>query len=523
MDDGTDNDDELDGPRDDDSVRHPTSEGVRIIGATEASSAVAGGESDEDAADDEPAADDERPILRFPTDAGDPSAFGAVPVVSADDPPPVGTFPHDSSENPDDDSYELPHYSDPPTGQVPTVVLSESDEQAESWSGLSAQPRWRDEGPELTDPDFADLVDEGPKLGSLDEGPKLGSLGEELQREDTESEAEFFDMGSDFNTSQGYGDDSEVIPATRRQATRRPSDEADGDRVDPGRNLPIAIGVGVGLVIVGLGAFWLGGAATTLLAVVILSIAAGEYFTTLRQVGFNPAALLGLVAVIGLVAGAFFAPELVYPVVGGLTVIAGLIWYLWVQPGDHAVNDLGVTLLGVAWIGGLGSFATYMLGQGKVREDALSLDSNPGIGLLIGAVLVSVCYDVGGFFVGRYLGSTPLTEASPNKTVEGLLGGFAAAVFVPLIVLVFFLGGIAPLGDNFAKTFAFCLFCALVAPLGDLTQSMVKRDLGVKDMGTLLPGHGGVLDRFDALLFVLPTAYFMAHLLNVGSEAGYAF
>ena len=66
---------------------------------------------------------------------------------------------------------------------------------------------------------------------------------------------------------------------------------------------------------------------------------------------------------------------------------------------------------------------------------------------------------------------------------------------------------------------AFCLICALMAPVGDLSESAIKRDLGVKDMGSLLPGHGGVLDRFDAMLFVLPTAYFMAHLLSLGKPA----
>jgi phosphatidate cytidylyltransferase len=203
-------------------------------------------------------------------------------------------------------------------------------------------------------------------------------------------------------------------------------------------------------------------------------------------------------------------------VVIGLTSIFGLLWYLWVAPGERSVANLGLTLLGVLWIGFLGSFATLFLGLGRVLEDASpEIVTNPGIGVLLAAVIASVSHDVGAYFTGKYLGRTPLSAASPNKTQEGLIGGVLASLVVTFVVVGLF--GISPIGDQISQAFIFALLCAVVAPMGDLCESFIKRDLGIKDMGTLLPGHGGVLDRFDALLFVLPVAYFVTVLFDIWS------
>jgi phosphatidate cytidylyltransferase len=119
----------------------------------------------------------------------------------------------------------------------------------------------------------------------------------------------------------------------------------------------------------------------------------------------------------------------------------------------------------------------------------------------------AVGYDVGGFFIGSQFGRSRMApRLSPNKTWEGLFGGMAVA---------FVLGGILgkvlhPWAPKISHGLALGLVVALVAPIGDLCESMIKRDLGVKDLGTILPGHGGVLDRFDAILFCLPATYFLA-------------
>ena len=166
---------------------------------------------------------------------------------------------------------------------------------------------------------------------------------------------------------------------------------------------------------------------------------------------------------------------------------------------------LSSTLLGVGWVGVLGSFAALMLAC------PTRATRRPGIGILLVAVLGTVGYDVGGFVVGRNAGTRPLSAASPNKTVEGLIGGDRSAPSSSRVVAASPDRAVQPTAD-FGDALLVGVAVAVAAPLGDLCESLIKRDLDVKDMGTILPGHGGLLDRFDALLFVLPTVYYLARV-----------
>jgi phosphatidate cytidylyltransferase len=422
----------------------------------------------------------------------------------------------------DDDSFVLPHWTEPPTGQVPKVVIGDDAPEPEPLATYGSQPRWREEGERTSVTDFDDLVDDGPALGAL------GAVEDDFFAEAPYRDDDF--AGEEPGDLDDELDDELVAAASRGDGPRdggrrpkpRPRPREDGTPPASGgggdRPLGVAIGVGVGLVAIGLACFWLGGLATTALATVVVTIAAFEYFTAVRERGNNPATLLGIVAVAAMMIAAYAAGLAASPIVIGLTVMTGLLWYLWVAPGERSVQNLGLTLLGVLWIGFLGSFATLFLGLGRVLESAGGLDSNPGIGVLIAAVIVAVSHDVGAYFIGKYAGRTPLSNASPNKTQEGLIGGVLCSLVVTFVVVG--LVGVSPIGDGLAQAFVFALLCALVAPLGDLCESFIKRDLGIKDMGTVLPGHGGVLDRFDALLFVLPVAYFVTVLFDIwGSVA----
>ena len=134
-----------------------------------------------------------------------------------------------------------------------------------------------------------------------------------------------------------------------------------------------------------------------------------------------------------------------------------------------------------------------------------------GISLLLLAIVGTVGHDVGAFFIGRAAGRTPLSALSPNKTVEGLLGGMVGSIVAVFVFSV--LLGVGPFSAGGALLLGIVI--AVMAPLGDLSESLFKRDLGIKDMGTLLPQNGGVLDRFDGMLFVLPATYYVARLCGV--------
>jgi phosphatidate cytidylyltransferase len=247
----------------------------------------------------------------------------------------------------------------------------------------------------------------------------------------------------------------------------------------------------------------IGSSALVLLVLAAVTMAGAELFQALRARGYQPATLLGLVGCASMVLAAYNYGLVAFPLILTLVVIFSFLWYLAGVVHAKPTMNIAVTVFAFVYVGFLGSFAALFLAVPDER----------GVGLLLGAVIVTAAHDIGAYVVGKYWGKTPLApELSPNKTFEGLVGGVLASVFVSLVVVA----QIAP-WDGW-KAFWLGVVVAIAAPLGDLCESMIKRDLGVKDMGKLLPGHGGVLDRIDALLFVIPATYYLAVLLfNAGA------
>jgi phosphatidate cytidylyltransferase len=325
-----------------------------------------------------------------------------------------------------------------------------------------------------------------------------------------EAYADEYDATYDESYEDAYGDDAYgdemgggygpegrgVVTAPRRRARRRPP-----RRITADRNLRVAIGVGVAFAAVALLLFkFAGEAGGMIVAVPILGYAAYEYFTAANKAGHEALLPVGVVSTVGFVIAAYNYGEAALPVVMVLSVAVCFLWYLVRAAADHPVPNIGVTLLGIGWIGLFGSFAGLLLNE----------PGGNGVAFLLAAVIPTIAYDVGALFVGRSAGSRPLSDASPNKTIEGLLGGMVLAVAAG-VVFATVGGGVFPF-DEASEGIKLGVLVALVAPLGDLSESLVKRDLRVKDMGSILPGHGGLLDRFDALLFVLPAVWYLARV-----------
>ena len=268
----------------------------------------------------------------------------------------------------------------------------------------------------------------------------------------------------------------------------------------PAEKSDLPLRVVSGLVLVGLlvGSAVLGGAWFVAFIVLAAVVAVSEFYSATRRSGYKPIALFGLLAAVsapiaGYRAGAGGVAGAV--VVSIIAVLVLFTLLLRKNPLDNAA----VTIFGIVWIPGMLGFASAIIGFDN---------SAP---LIIGLVLIVAAVDTGSFFAGRTFGKTPMAPVlSPNKTWEGLAGGAVGAVVMTLVI------SLIDYFEQFELPGSLWLALALfvTSPLGDLAESMIKRSLGIKDMGSIIPGHGGLLDRVDALLFAVPVGYFVFQSLG---------
>jgi phosphatidate cytidylyltransferase len=425
----------------------------------------------------------------------------ARPVTLSDD---GGAFAGDS-ELPDEilQGVELPDWTDPPTMEVPRVLRRPGDSGSRSMPG----PVWRESNRDF-DQDraaFAEMVSGSVPIVAHDES---GQGDEDFPIGD--GSATHDDLGDDnsdrVQVSTPTPEAGRVRFAGRLVAigrTDKPVAAAslESEPGEPptagGRNMIVATATGLAVGGVALLCSLIGPPAMLALACVVILLGAAEAFQALRRARYRPATLLGLVAAPLFAIVAYLKGTEAVALSMALAALATLIWYLVSGLTKNIVRNASATLFTIVWIAGLGSFAGLLL-------DPSAFPLRHGVAYLLGAIEATVAYDVGGLVAGRLAGRHKLApRVSPNKTFEGLIGGSVAALVVALAVT----SQMSPWTLSHAA--ALGVIVAVMAPLGDLGESLVKRDLRVKDMGTLLPAHGGVLDRIDALLFVLPVTYLL--------------
>ena len=277
--------------------------------------------------------------------------------------------------------------------------------------------------------------------------------------------------------------------------TGSPSDtEEDFEASEQAATSDLAMRVASAVVIFGLflGSLLLGGWWFAAFVILAMIVSTGEFYATVRSEEIRPLALFGLLGVAFMGVGAQLT---------GAAAIAGwaaafsvvTILFLTLSPRRQPLEDASVTIGGMVWVGLL-SFA-ILIAQGP----------HP-VAYILFVVLLIAANDTGAYFVGRALGRRKLSPViSPKKTVEGFVGGLIAGLVIASILATF------PAWETIgiAKALVAGAVVGLIAPLGDAAESMVKRSLGVKDMGSVLPGHGGMLDRIDGFLFAVPAIYFL--------------
>jgi phosphatidate cytidylyltransferase len=477
----------------------------------------------------------------------EPSSYhsGRVRIIGAE---PAGDSVRDATGPVVEEHPDLPHWNDAPTGQVPAILDRSSGEDLPV-----APPTWREEE---NDWEAQEEIFEPAMLS--DDLPAVGALLSEKDEIDVERAPWHFESDDTLVIPPEPGTEpvleplvvSEVVEAERvdqyepaevaahapAAGTAVTASEAAASRLTPpsppepkaraprttrvaatartgnvntagtgGRDMRVAVGSGVLLGVAALVCFSLGTVASMVIVTVVLILAAAEAYAAFRKAQYHPATLLGLVACLSLSIETYNKGVAALPLVLVVLVAGSFVWYLAeVEPAADPVSGLTSTVFVFVWIGAFGSFAALLL------NPTLFPDRH-GIAFLLAAIIVTVADDVASLLVGSAMGRHQLAPSiSPNKSWEGLIGGAVAAVLVSVVVVHF----IHPW--TIGKALLYGIIVAVVAPIGDLSQSLIKRHLGIKDMGRILPGHGGVLDRVDGLLFVLPATYFAVKALHLG-------
>jgi phosphatidate cytidylyltransferase len=271
-----------------------------------------------------------------------------------------------------------------------------------------------------------------------------------------------------------------------------------------GRDLPVAIASGVVLLlgIAGSLVFWKTAFMLIVAGAVLVAIWELHRGFLAKEIDL-PEQPLMLGGVVMVVVAYFFGPAALVTA----TAVTALVIMLWLLrrgvPGY--VQNATASVFTLIYVPFLGSFVALLLAEGGTSDFDRWDDGVKGI---IVFILVTIASDIGGYFAGVLFGRHPMAPViSPKKSWEGFAGSIAFCVAVGYALVVYFLDG------DWWVGIALGLIAAVMATLGDLCESVIKRDLGIKDMSQVIPGHGGLMDRLDSVLATIAPIWLLLHYL----------
>ncbi|OGH97436.1 MAG: hypothetical protein A2104_04330 [Candidatus Melainabacteria bacterium GWF2_32_7] len=254
----------------------------------------------------------------------------------------------------------------------------------------------------------------------------------------------------------------------------------------------------------------IGKAALAIFLGLLIFLGTKEYVNLIRAKGLNPSINIILLVDFLLLLSATLQEYDFLPLIVTFGVI---IAFITIMTRGHkaTTNDLATTVLGFLYGGWLPMHIMLLRNLNKSSIEIFGISAREGLGYIILIFFVISASDIAAYYIGKRFGKRPLwPEISPKKTIEGSIGGTTGGVIASLII-----GHLIGLG-LFHSIIA-GLLLSITAQIGDLSESMLKRDAGFKDSGNLLPGHGGVLDRADSYIFTGAVAYYYFSLFVIGN------
>ena len=410
------------------------------------------------------------------------------------------------------DTGGLPHWTEPPTGELPRTLnipiaddtggaqrAADGTDDVDVWSSFSGDaPVWSDDLPAGASADpTGDVVatDESAPLPRREPGRIT------IGTDPTDDR-----QGRPMPKSRSRSSRGDDTLGRNRPASARPGGSR-GASPQGSRDMPTAVAVGLLLAAAFTGAILWEPWAVLVVIVAVVGLASVEFFDKVSEKGYHPATVVGIVACTAAPLATYWVGESALPLLMVLAFAAACATFISSSGVEsNPMPNIAITMLGIVWIGILGSFGAVILAISNIGENPIGTDT------LFLLALGVVANDVGALFVGSAVGKTPLRSwISPSKTFEGIIGGTAMTMLTMIVVHV------TDRSDTWNSWGDLVLLGAVIsitAPLGDLTESMFKRNLDVKDFGSLVKGHGGVLDRFDGFLFTLPAVYYLLLILQ---------